>query len=394
MEKTSRIKKMKLSYIRNVMERASELEGQGRSIIHMEVGQPDFVTPRPIIEATLRALSDGLTGYGPDEGMPALRELVARKLYTNKGLRVDPMNSVIITVGATEAVFDAIVGLSGPGDSVIIPEPAFGNYGNCCYCAGSRPVYVPLKMERRCAPDFAKLEAAVDDHTRFLVLNNPHNPTGGLFTASEIRRLAEFAINNNLIVIADEIYEDMYYGSERPLSIAEVEGMPERTVLIRGFSKSYAMTGWRVGYVVAPAALYEPIQMIHQYTVTCACTFTQVGIANSLDQCDNDVRRMLEEFDRRRLYLMNRLEQIPGITYLYPEGAFYIFVNIASSGLSSMEISQKLLEEYGLALLPGSIFGPSGENYVRLSYASSLQEIEKAMDIFQECLSKRCPFPD
>jgi len=378
-----RTKNMELSYIRTVVEKARELEKQGRSIVHLQIGEPDFTTPEPIIEAAVEALRSGQTHYGPDEGIEELRQLVAGQINSRKNLHFDPLENIIITAGASEAVFDAIVGLSGPGQGVIILEPAFGNYYNCCLCAGSKPIYVPLLLEDKCRPDFNSLEKIVKqgpERPAFLVLNNPHNPTGALFGPGDIKQLADFALQYDLVVIADEIYEDIYYGDEKPLSIASVPKMEERTVLVGGFSKTYAMTGWRLGYAAAPEPLYEPIQKIHQYAVTCAATFSQLGAAGGLQKSEEEVRRMVDELDRRRRYVMDRLDQIKGMTYIRPEGAFYFFINIAASGLSCMDFSRRLLEEQGVAVIPGSTFGPSGKGFIRVSYANSLMEIEKGMD--------------
>jgi len=378
-----RTENMELSYIRTVVEKARQMEKEGRNIVHLQIGEPDFTTPAPIINSAVEALKAGETHYGPDEGLDELRQIVADKIDKEKGLQFDPQKNIIITTGATEAVFNAIVGLSGPGQGVIIPDPAFGNYYNCCICAGSRPVYAAMKLEGKGRLDFTQLENAAQkspDPCAFLVLNNPHNPTGAMFDAGDIKQLAEFVLANDLIVISDEIYEDIYYGDEKPLSIASVPGMAERTVLIGGFSKTYAMTGWRLGYAAAPGPLYGPIQKIHQYAVTCAATFSQIGIAGGITQSEKEVRRMVSELDRRRQYITGRLDEMKDMSYVEPEGAFYFFINIAASGLDSMRFSRRFLDEQGVAVIPGSTFGPAGEGFIRISYANSLAEIEKGMD--------------
>ncbi len=378
-----RTENMELSYIRTVVEKARHMEKEGRNIVHLQIGEPDFATPAPIINSAVEALKAGETHYGPDEGLDELRQIVAEKINKEKGLQFDPQKNIIITTGASEAVFSAIVGLSGPGQGVIIPDPAFGNYYNCCICAGSRPVYAAMKLDGKGRLDFEQLENAAKkspDPCAFLVLNNPHNPTGAMFDAGDIKQLADFAIDHDLVVISDEIYEDIYYGDEKPLSIASVPGMAERTVLIGGFSKTYAMTGWRLGYAAAPSSLYGPVQKIHQYAVTCAATFSQIGIAGGIAQSENEVRRMVGELDRRRQYITSRLDDMDGLSYIKPEGAFYFFINIAASGLDSMEFSRRLLDEQGVAVIPGSTFGPAGEGFIRISYANSLAEIEKGMD--------------
>jgi len=238
-------------------------------------------------------------------------------------------------------------------------------------------------LGQQCRINFQKLEQAVDRNTRFFVLNNPHNPTGAVFSAEDIRKLADFASDKDLLIITDEIYEDLYYGAEKPLPIASLKGMKERTVMIGGFSKSYAMTGWRIGYVVAPAELVESVQKIHQYAVTCVSTFSQIGIARSIESCDQDLLRFKSELDKRRRYLIARMNEINSISYILPEGAFYLFVDIKRFGISSIEFSKILLEEYGLATIPGSAFGDSGEGFIRISYAASMEEIEKGIEIFR-----------
>jgi aminotransferase len=377
-------RQVKNSFIRIMMDKAKEMEEQGRTIVHLELGEPDFTTPKPIIEATVRALREGHTYYAPDQGIDELRHLVAKKLLTEKGLK-DQFPNVIITAGASEALFLAFMGLTGPGQSVLIPEPAFGNYYNCAVCAGSDPVHVPLKLANKCELDLEKLEAAIDDTTGFIMLNNPHNPTGGTFAPAQIEQLADLAIRKNLIVITDEIYEDIYYG-EKPLSIATIDGMQERTILVGGFSKTYAMTGWRVGYIVAPPPFYDPIQKIHQYAVTCVSTFSQIGIANSLDLCDAEAHSMQQEYNKRREFLMEKLDEM-NVSYVLPEGAFYLFINIEKFGLTSLQVCERLLEEHGLAILPGSSFGPTCEGYIRISYATSLEELAKAMVILKDFIA-------
>ncbi len=378
-----RTENMELSYIRTVVEKARQMEKQGRSVVHLQIGEPDFTTPAPIIASAVEALKAGETHYGPDEGLDELRRIVAEIINRGKGLHFDPQKNIIITTGATEAVFNAIVGLSGPGQGVLIPEPAFGNYYNCCICAGSRPLYASMRLEGKGRIDFDRLEQAVKespDPPAFLILNNPHNPTGAMFDAGDIQKLAAFALDHDLIVIADEIYEDIYYGDKKPLSIASVPGMVDRTVIIGGFSKTYAMTGWRLGYAAAPEPLYGPIQKIHQYAVTCAATFSQIGISGGIAKSEAEVREMVNELDRRRQYITGRLNNMKGISYVEPEGAFYFFINISTSGLDSMEFSRRFLEEQGVAVIPGSTFGPAGEGFIRISYANSLHEIKKGMD--------------
>lgn len=378
----ARTEKMKLSYIRTIMERAREMEYNGKKIVHLEIGEPDFDTPLPIVEATIQALRNGYTHYGPDEGLDELKAVIAKKIFRTKGIETEKKN-MIITAGASEAIFDALVGLTGPGQRVIIPEPSFGNYYNCCICAGSTPVNIPLKLDRHCRIDFEKLEEVVDENTGFIVINNPHNPTGAVFSADEITKLADFAMDRDLMVITDEIYEDLYYGDKKPLPIASLKGMKERTVMIGGFSKSYAMTGWRVGYLIVPPDLVESVQKIHQYAVTCVSTFSQVGIAGSIESCDHDLQYFKNELNKRRQYLVGQMEKIANISYIEPEGAFYLFINIKRFGISSIEFTERLLEEHGLAAIPGSAFGAAGEGFIRLSYAASLDEIRKGADLFR-----------
>lgn len=369
-----RLCRVSFSPIRVVLARALELEKQGRSIVHLEIGEPDFDTPTPIKEQTVEALWRGLTHYGPNRGVLSLREVVAEDLSRRKGLRVDPERQIIVTVGTAEAIFCTLMALLDPGDEVLICEPAFINYEQCSLMAGAVPVFVGLREELGFQPDPGDIERHVTARTKVIVLNSPHNPTGTVFTREVIAGVLEVARKRGVWVVSDEVYDQLVYDGREALSPASLARDWERVVLVSGFSKAYAMTGWRLGYVVGPEELISAALKVHQYVTTCAPTFLQAGLAAVLldAKVEQEVERMVREFDRRRRYLVDGLNSIPGISCRLPEGAFYAFANIKRLGVTSEEFSRFALDRYGVAVVPGSAFGPSGEGYVRLSYAADL----------------------
>lgn len=366
----------------DVLVKARALEAQGRDVIHLEIGEPDFDTPRHIIEAAGDALEAGYTHYGPALGLPELRQAVARYLATQRGVEV-PWQRVVITPGGKPPMFYTIMALIEAGDEVIYPNPGFPIYESVVSFVGGTPVPLPLREERQFRFDPDEFRSLVTDRTRLIILNSPQNPTGGVLTRSDLEAIAEVAIERDIIVLSDEIYSRIIYEGEH-VSIASLPGMLDRTVLLDGFSKTWAMTGWRLGFAVFPEFMIPHIDRLIVNSVSCTASFTQrAGIA-ALEGTQEDVDRMVAEFRRRRDAVVAGLNAIPGISCLTPQGAFYAFPNVKQLGRSSSEIADLLLNEAGVATLSGSAFGSYGEGYLRLSYANSLENLNRAIERIAE----------
>ena len=362
-----------------VLAKARALEAQGREIIHLEIGEPDFDTPRHIIEAGMSAISDGFTHYGPTAGLPELREAIARNSREVRGTDTEPAN-IVVTPGAKPIMFYLLLTLGEPGAEIIYPNPGFPIYESMIRFTGSAPVPMQLLESKAYHPDLDTLAAQITDQTRLLILNSPENPCGSALSETELRTIADLVLAHpNLYVMSDEIYKDILYTGEH-FSIASIPGMEQRTIILDGFSKSYAMTGWRLGYGIMPPELAPHITKLAVNSVSCAATFTQKAGIAALDGPRDAVEAMTAEFAARRRLITDGLRAIPGIRCPEPEGAFYAFPSIADTGLSSREFEERAMQEAGVALLSGSAFGQYGEGYVRLSYANSQQNITKAID--------------
>ena len=361
-----------------VLARAQELERSGKSILHLEIGQPDFSTPPHICEAAARALKDGKTGYGPTPGLPALREAIAQDAGQRRGARFDPKN-VIVMPGAKPAIFYSVHTLAGEGDEVIYPDPGFPMYHSVIVHAGATPVPLPLREERGFRFDPDEFRSLVTPRTRLVILNSPQNPTGGVLLEEDLKAVADEAVKHDFAVLSDEVYLNFLYEGEHR-SIATLPGMADRTILLDGFSKSYAMTGWRLGYAIVPERLFEAFELYSVNLFSCATNFSQYGALEAIRGPQEHVRRMVEEFRRRRDFLVAELNRLPGFRCVKPAGAFYAFPNVSGTGLKSPELAQRLLDEAGVATLPGNSFGHSGDGFLRLSYASSLESLAKAVE--------------
>ena len=362
-----------------VLAKARALEAQGREIIHLEIGEPDFDTPRHIIEAGMSAISDGFTHYGPTAGLPELREAIARNSREVRGTDTEPAN-IVVTPGAKPIMFYLLLTLGEPGAEIIYPNPGFPIYESMIRFTGSTPVPMQLLESKAYHPDLDTLASQITDQTRLLILNSPENPCGSALSETELRTIADLVLAHpNLYVMSDEIYKDILYTGEH-FSIASIPGMEQRTIILDGFSKSYAMTGWRLGYGIMPPELAPHITKLAVNSVSCAATFTQKAGVAALDGPRDAVAAMTAEFAARRRLITDGLRTIPGIRCPEPEGAFYAFPSIADTGLSSREFEERAMQEAGVALLSGSAFGQYGEGYVRLSYANSQQNITKAID--------------
>ena len=371
-----------------VLVRARELERQGKRVIHLEIGEPDFPTPKHIIEAAKQALDDGYTHYGPTQGLPELRESIARYISRTRGVRVGPEH-VSVVPGGKPIIFFPMLALIEPGDEVIYPNPGFPIYESMIRFSGGVPVPIPLIEERGFSFDLDLLRKRLSPKTKLLVLNSPQNPTGGLIPPEEIRAIADLVRDRDLMVLSDEIYSRIYYGDEPPASIASLPGMLEKTIILDGFSKTYAMTGWRMGYGVMPEWLVEAVNKLMVNSNSCTASFTQRAGLAALDGPQQAVEAMVAEFHRRRDAFCAGLNQVPGFRCALPGGAFYAFANITGTGMKSKELADHLLYEGGVSCLSGAAFGEYGEGYIRFSYASSYENLMEAVERIKTAVANR-----
>jgi len=359
--------------------RASELERLGKDIIHLEIGEPDFDTPSPIVEAGVEWLRKGATHYSPVAGVLELREAVAAHLSGRHNIEVDPAN-VFISPGAKMMIFAMVHSVVDPGDEVVFAAPAYPAYEAAVTMAGATPIPVALEEDRefRFSPD--ELARSITPRTKMIIINSPQNPTGGVLTRQDLKGVGELARKHDVFILSDEIYSRIYYG-EAPASALDIPGIRDRLLLVNGFSKAFAMTGWRVGYGIVPDDVAPTVNLFLNNSVSSTATFSQLAAIEAFtEETERSVKIMVHEFERRRDVLVDGLNGIPGVRCLRPGGAFYVFPNVAGLGLPSKEIADRLLDEAGVALLPGTAFGSHGEGYLRLSFASSIENIEAALE--------------
>jgi aspartate aminotransferase len=361
-----------------VLARARALEAQGREIIHLEIGEPDFDTPANVVEAGVSALRAGQTHYTQAPGIPELREVIAREVARTRGIEATP-DQVVVTPGAKPIMFFTILALCQPGDEVIYPNPGFPIYESMINFVGARPVAAPLREARQFRLDIDEVAGLFSDKTRLVIINSPHNPTGGVLESGDLESLAELAVRHDSVVLSDEIYSRMIYEGEHH-SISSFPGLAERTIVLDGFSKTYAMTGWRLGYGVFPKELAPHISRLVTNSVSCTPAFTQRAGIEALTGPQDDPARMVAEFRRRRDLLVAGLNRIPGLHCEMPAGAFYAFPNVQALGVNSRQFADRLLYEGGVAALAGGSFGKHGDGFIRLSYANSIENLEKALD--------------
>jgi aspartate/methionine/tyrosine aminotransferase len=361
-----------------VLAKARALEKQGRSIIHLEIGEPDFPTPPHVVEAGQRALGEGWTKYGPSPGLPELRESIAAYISRTRGIKVGAEN-VCVVPGGKPIMFFSMIALLEPGDEVIYPDPGFPIYESMIRFLGAVPVPVPLVEQRGFSFDLNTLRDRLSGKTKLVVLNSPANPTGGVTPKADLAEMAVLFRERDLIVLSDEIYARIWYESE-PFSITSIDGMLEKTILLDGFSKTYAMTGWRLGYGVMPVWIAEAVTQLMVNSNSCTASFTQrAGIA-ALEGPQDAVTAMVAEFRRRRDAIVKGLNEVPGFRCTLPAGAFYAFPNVTGTGLGSKELADLLLDEAGVATLNGAAFGQYGDGYLRFSYANSMANILEAIE--------------
>jgi aspartate/methionine/tyrosine aminotransferase len=362
--------------------RAAALEATGRHVIHLELGEPDFDTPANIREAAKRAIDEGRTHYAPPLGLPALREALAADATARKGFAVTP-DRVVVLPGAKPSIFYSLLALVQPGDEVIYPDPGFPIYESMARYAGATPVPLPLRPENGFRLDPDELEGLVTPRTRVIVFNSPGNPTGEVLTRDDLEWIAGVAQEHDLVVLADEIYGRLVHEGEH-ISIASLPGMAEQTVVMDGFSKTFAMTGWRLGYAILPQPLLEPFRRLVINSVSCTATFSQVGAIEAITGPQDAMEAMLAEFRARRDLIVEGLNAIPGLRCHRPAGAFYVFPDVSGTGLDGRELTDRLLVEGGVAVLPGTAFGRVGANHVRVSYANSRENIALALERIAE----------
>jgi aspartate/methionine/tyrosine aminotransferase len=372
--------------------RARALEATGRSVIHLEIGEPDFDTPVNVRAAAKKALDEGATHYPPFAGIADLRAAIAEDSTARKGFAVDP-SQVFVTVGGKGVMVYAILALVDPGDEVIVPDPGYPIYESVTRFVGGTPVPIPIRMENEFRLDVDELASLITPKTKLLVINSPANPTGGVLTPNDVERIAELALRHDLIVLADEIYARILYDGAVHLSIASLPGMADRTIVLDGFSKTYAMTGWRLGYAIVPPPLIKAYGTLIINTISGATAFAQVGAIEALRGPQDAIDAMVAEFRARRDLVVDGLNEIPGVRCLKPQGAFYVFPEISATGLTGAELADRLLNDAGVCVLAGTAFGGLGTNHIRISYANSRENLAEALRRIDSFVRERAPAP-
>jgi aspartate aminotransferase len=369
-----------------VLARARELEAQGRDIVHLEIGEPDFDTAPNIIAAAKKALDDGFTHYGPAPGLPQFRKVIAEVEGARRGLEFKP-DMVVVTPGAKPIMYYAIMGIVNPGDEVIYPNPGFPIYESAILLAGGTPIPLPITEATGFSFSIDDLRNRITPKTRMLIINSPQNPTGGILTQEDLKGIAELAVKHDLWVLADEIYCRIVYEGFKNYTIASYPGMMDRTIILDGFSKTYAMTGWRLGYGIMPAELAAVVSKLQTNVTSCTASFIQMAGIEALTGPQKWVDDVVQEFHRRRDLIVDGMNSIPGFSCHKPLGAFYVFPNVTGTGIECRTLANRLLNEAGVACLSGAMFGEYGEGYLRFSYANSIPNIEKAIERIRKFLA-------
>ena len=378
MRLASRMSRLGTETAFEVLARARMLEAEGMDVIHLEIGEPDYDTPENVVRAGVDALSGGFTHYGPSPGLPDVRARIAQEIGETRGISVSGDN-VVVTPGGKPIMFFVLLALAERGDEVLYPNPGFPIYESMINFAGAEAVPMPLREDSDFNVDVDEVADQITSATKLMIINSPNNPCGSVMSREELRALAELAVERDVLVLADEIYSRFLYEGEHH-SITAFPGMAERTIILDGFSKTYAMTGWRLGYGVMPLELVEPISRLMTNSVSCTASFTQMAAIEALDGPQDDAYGMVDEFKRRRDLIVDGLNAISGIRCAMPKGAFYVFPNVEATGLSSVEFADRLLQEAGVACLSGESFGEYGKGYVRFSFANSAENIQKALE--------------
>ena len=377
MRLAQRMSRMTTAASFDMLARGRALEAQGRSIVHLGIGEPDFDTPAFIRKAADEALEAGWTHYGPATGLPSFRALIAKTWRERRGIPCEAAN-VVVTPGAKPILFFTMMALLEPGDEVIIPSPAFPTYASIAGMLDARVVPLPLREEQRFTLDLDALRARITSRTRLLILNSPHNPTGAVLPREQLEAVRDLAVKHDFVVLSDEIYGDMVYAGAFT-SMGSIDGMADRCVVVDGFSKTYAMTGWRLGFGIMPESLVKPIATLMNNSNSCTASFVQKAGEAALSGPQDDVRAMMAEFAVRRRHVVDGLNAIPGVSCFDPPGAFYAFPRVTGTGLTSVQLADRLLDEAGVVTLPGTGFGDEGEGYLRLSYANSIANLDEGL---------------
>jgi len=370
-----------------VLAKAKALEAQGKDIVHLEIGEPDFATPKNIIDAACLALNSGYTHYTPAPGIPEVRETIAQYIRSHKNVGASAAE-VVIVPGGKPIMFFSIMATVNPGDEVIYPNPGFPIYESVIRFVGGTPIPIPLREENQFRLDVHELAKLITPKTKMLIINSPGNPTGGVLTSEDVQAIADLVRGKGILVLSDRIYDRIVYGDTHPLSIASLPGMKDWTIILDGFSKTYAMTGWRLGYGVMHPEIAERIAQLMVNSNSCTSAFTQMAGMEALTGPQNQVDTMVAEFKRRRDIMVDGLNSISGVSCILPEGSFYVFPNIKSFGKDCKDIADYLLNDAGVACLGGTAFGAYGEGYLRFSYANSVANIQKALERIETALGK------
>lgn len=384
----SRFSHIERSATATLSEMVQSLHAQGLPVLDLCAGDPDFATAEHIVTEASAALHDGFTHYTPGRGLPRLREAIAEKLWKDNGVVVDPVTQIIVTPSARHALFTALMAILDPGDEILVPTPSRIGYRAVARLAGARPVPVPLAAEEGFRLTRRRLAAHISGRTKAIVINNPNNPTSRVLTRQELSEVASFAADHELFIVVDEIYEKILFTSKPHVSLASIPGCADRTLTVNGFSKSHAMSGWRLGYLAGPADVVDEALKVQEHTTGCASSFVQRGGLAALTGPENVVQWMTDEYATHRAQVVSRLNGLPGVTCPAPEGTFYAFPDISSTGFSSEGFAKWLLGETGVVVTPGSAFGPGGEGHVRLSFAASSEVIDTALERIAGALAR------
>ncbi|MGN0372063.1 MAG: pyridoxal phosphate-dependent aminotransferase [Enterocloster sp.] len=382
-EEPERLKNVQFSAIRTMLDKAAALRSRGISVIALSAGEPNFNTPERIKKETIKAIEQNYTHYGSNRGLPRLREIVAEHIREQTGVSYDPASEIVFTTGGAEALNNIILATVDQGDEVIVLSPAFVSYKNLVNLCRGVCVEVPLKPEKGFQIDLEDVKAAITPKTKMIIMNNPNNPTGAVYRKEDLEQLSRLVIGNNLLLLADEMYSSLVYEGEF-VSMASFPGMKEHAIIVNGFSKTYAMTGWRLGYLQADRRLVTHIMKVHQYSSTCSPTFIQVGMAAAMDcqETKNEVEAMVEAFRRRRELVIERLEQVPGIAFIKPQGAFYVMADVSALGMTGEEFAALLLEKKQVAVIPAVSLGKGDacRDFIRISFAASEDDIAEGTE--------------